>query len=93
MGVGLHQRITTQLIRIMPNRQPFNRRDFLRLAGTSLGAVLLPMHDFEYSTGGFAWPILRLDQLPNQVQEILDRVPEYDDHQGWTPLPDGCRQE
>ena len=32
------------------------------------------MHDFEYSTGGFAWPILRLDQLPNQVQEILDRV-------------------
>ena len=60
----------------MPNRQSFSRRDFLRLAGTSLGAFMLPMRGFEYSALDFAWPILRLDQLPHQVQEILDRVPQ-----------------
>ncbi|MCK4725183.1 MAG: N-acetylmuramoyl-L-alanine amidase, partial [Anaerolineales bacterium] len=51
-------------------------RDFLRIAGTNLGAILLPIQEIEFSTKGFAWPILRLNQLPFQIQEILDRVPE-----------------
>jgi len=59
----------------MTSHQNLSRRDFLRFAGTSLGAFLLPIQDLEYSIPGIAWPILRMDQVPNQIQEILDRVP------------------
>jgi hypothetical protein len=60
----------------MSKRQILSRRDFLRLAGSGFGALLLPGHDIVTSIGKYSWPILRLEQLPNQIQEILDRVPE-----------------
>ena len=72
MGVGLFLHNQSM---IMTKRPSLSRRDFLRLAGTSLGAFLLPVHNLDFSTSSFAWPIPRLDQLPYQIQEILDRVP------------------
>ena len=59
----------------MVDNETLSRREFLRIAGTSIGAFLLPIQQIELSTKRFSWPILRLDQVPSQIQEILDRVP------------------
>ena len=59
----------------MPDNHSLSRREFIRLAGTSLGAFLLPIEQAGKSYRGFSWPMLRLDQIPSQVQEILDMVP------------------
>lgn len=59
----------------MTDKKTFSRRDFLRLAGTSFGAFLLPIQQIQLSTKRFSWPVLRLEHIPSQIQEILDRVP------------------
>ena len=59
----------------MSNIHDISRREFIRLAGTSLGAFLLPIEQVVKSSRGFSWPMLRLDQIPSQIQEILDMVP------------------
>ena len=60
----------------MNRKHDLSRREFLRLAGTTLGAFALPLRQIERSTKRFSWPILKLDQVPKQIQEILDRVPK-----------------
>ncbi len=83
----------------MAKNQTLSRRDFLRLAGSSLGALLLPFPQVEYSLKKLSWPVLRLEHVPSQIQEILDRVPNtmiardgrmflmdpYREENGWVP--------
>ena len=51
-----------------------NRRDFLKLAGLNLGAVLLPRSFLSLRPNG-AWPSMAIDQLPDQIADIIERVP------------------
>jgi hypothetical protein len=54
---------------------PINRRDFLRLAGTSLGALALPAPWFKLIPALPAWPVLDPQELPPPIREILALVP------------------
>jgi hypothetical protein len=59
----------------MSHQNQLSRRDFLRISGTSIGAFLLPIHEIDMLLKKFSWPMLRIDQIPSQIQEILDMVP------------------
>jgi len=52
-----------------------NRRDFLKLAGLNLGAVLLPASFLALRPSG-AWPALSIEQLPDKIADIIERLPE-----------------
>jgi hypothetical protein len=60
----------------MHKNSQLSRRGFLQFAGASLGAYLLPLEQINFAARGSAWPVLRLDQAPVHIQDILDRVPE-----------------
>ena len=60
----------------MPNHRGLTRRDFIRLAGMSLGALILPVNNFKVFSKGFDWPSLRLDAVPIPAQNILSLVPK-----------------
>jgi hypothetical protein len=84
---------------MMVDNKTFSRRDFLRLVGTGFGAFLLPVQQIQLSAKRFSWPVLKFENIPSQIQEILDRVPNtmiardgrmflmdpYREVNGWVP--------
>ena len=64
----------------MGHRNKITRRDFLRLAGASLGGLALPhfLPGLIRATtiwSASLWPILHPTELPDLVQEVLNRLP------------------
>jgi hypothetical protein len=54
---------------------PINRREFLKLAGTNLGAMALPGGWLQAASRLEPWPALSPAGLPAAVAAILDRAP------------------
>lgn len=59
----------------MHPQSEITRRDFLRLAGRGLGALLFPMNWTDLLPNPLEWPLLRLDQVPPAIQVVLALVP------------------
>ena len=60
----------------MLNPRGLTRRDFIRIAGMSLGSLILPVNNLKLFSIGFDWPSLRLDAVPIPAQNILSLVPK-----------------
>ena len=65
-----------------------SRRNFLKFAGVNLVGLACPKLGLDLFTP-FAWPSLRLDQIPGEIQEILQRVPRIKvDRSGYLIIED-----
>ena len=56
------------------DRARVNRRDFLRFAGTGLGALAIPARWLTLLPAQLDWPAISPEDLPSQIQEILALV-------------------
>jgi hypothetical protein len=63
-----------------PLSKRISRREFLKLAGLNLGALLLPAYLLtpQRAAASLAgqWPSLSIDQLPARLADIISRTPE-----------------
>ena len=67
-----------------------NRREFLKLAGINVAALLIPPYKPSFGFKPLSWPSLSLENLSPRVKMILERVPKTTiDDSGYLNFFDG----